>query len=143
MATRSEIRRAARHLGEIDDMLANCADIGLALIENNEQWWQDWFCRLVDSSDFERMRRQVMSSCQTSLGEVKRLRREIPSADLIRANARLHWLLDCCERCPAVNIERQQQGGEFQCLVAEQDITPDNSDFRFTLNDKGNIVEQG
>lgn len=144
MATPSELRQVETILSDLSGKAHLCDSLADALIQTGESWVSsNGFLRLCMPTDFERGRAEVIHACRRAIGTVQKVRSDTLSPHLIHTQHHLAQMLNRCEQCPAQNRERREKGQPFVCLLREGYGDKQQGPFRFHLNEKGQIVEQG
>lgn len=145
MATPQEIRTASTAVNNLSEHVRLCEDIAKALIDVGWPLYSGWPLHSLGfffgSTDHQRARNQVIQGCHTVLADIRRMRRTILSPDLVRVEAQVSRMLDCCSICPNKNHSQQQQGEPFTCLIQKQ-AQASKDGFRFQIDEKGQIIEQ-
>jgi len=140
MATRQEIDAASRSLLRLPEQIELCGAVASALIESEEAWWAEGF--FARSTDYQRARDQVQRELQGARSQIRRIRRDTLSPDLIRADNRTLRMLDCCQKCPQANDQNLKAKKPFACLIKENGGQDALAPTRFTLDEQGQIHER-
>ena len=142
MAKRNEVQLTATTLNEIPKMVDICQQIAEALIETGEQWSRE---ALLFSSflqtDYERARKEIIKKCISASQHLRTIRKKTLSPDAIRARGNISKILECCGDCPAANQRNLTNKKAFCCLVQARLGEGAKDEFRFRLDDKGQIIE--
>ena len=142
MAKGNKVYLTATTLNEIPKMVETCQQVAEALIETGEQWACENF--LVSSllpTDYERARKEIIRKCISACRDLRTIRKQTLSPDAIRARANISKILECCRSCHAANQKRLADKKTFCCLVQARLGEGAEDEFRFRLDDKGQILE--
>ena len=139
MAKRNEVPLTVTTLYEIPKIVETCQQIAEALIETGEQWSREnpLFSSLLPT-DYERARKEIIKKCISARQQLRAIRKKTLSPDAIRARANISRILECCRDCPAANRRSKKA---FCCLVQARLGEGAKDEFRFRLDDKGQILE--
>ena len=142
MAKRNEVHLTVTTLHELPRTVETCQQIAEALIETGEQWSRKnpLFSSLLPT-DYERARKEIIKKCVLARQQLRTIRRNTLSPDAIRGRANVSKILECCEDCPAVNRRKLANKKAFCCLVQARLGEGAKDEFRFRLDDKGQILE--
>ena len=123
-------------------MVETCQQVAEALIETGEQWSREnpLFSSLLPT-DYERARKEVIKKCVSAIQQLRTIRKNTLSPDSIRARASISRILECCGDCPASNRRKLANKKSFCCLVQARLGEGAKDEFRFRLDDKGQILE--
>ena len=139
-----ELQRVDTTLIDLSHRAHLCESLADALIRTGQAWISSkGLLRLCMPTDFERGRTQVLKACRRAIGSVQKLRRRTLSSHLIHTLHHLDQMLNYCGQCPAQNRERRENDLPFVCLLRKNYGDKQQGPFRFHLNEKGEIVEQG
>lgn len=143
MAADAHVKQAEDMLRQFTTNLPACGSIGEALTDVGETWWRAWARGLpILQTDYQRARRRTLAHCRQTLGQLHDLRRSSSHAALIHACDHVRRIQRTCRRCPKVNREQIAKGGAFACQLTGPTPARDTP-FRFNLNAKGDIVDDG
>ena len=143
MVTKEQIETISRNLQGLPADVELCHQVVMALIETN----QNWFTADTNSPDnfpaeYQRALNQVISKCSHLIQQLQNVRREILSPDAIRVTGHVTGILHCCHNCSQANQENISNGKAFSCQAQQQLKQTGKDGFRFTLDQKGQIVEK-
>lgn len=142
MAKHNGVHLTVTTLNEIPQMVETCQQIAEALIETGEQWSREnpLFSSLLPT-DYERARKEIIKKCVSACRQLRTIRKQTLSPDAIRARANISRILECCGDCPATNQKKLADKKAFCCLVQARLGEGAKDEFRFRLDDKGQILE--
>ncbi len=139
MATKQEIREAAKAVESLGDSFTICRDVAIALIDTGQTWLNDNFMdRLFCATEYEKARKKIGEQITESQNQLKKVRDTELSPEAIRAAAYVEQIKKTCEQCPEHNKKRIEEGQKFVCLM---ETKLSKGTFRFRLNEKGKIIE--
>jgi len=142
VATSQEIQTASRMVERTAASIDLCHDVAQALIETGAEWARlEWMRLLLPPTEYERARRDVLSKLRSAMRELRKIRSTSISSAAIRAEPVLAGMIECCRRCPDANRKGLAKGKPFVCLVKQQAGQEPDGSYRFTLDDKGQILE--
>lgn len=142
MAKRNEVHLTVTMLNDIPRMVETCQQIAEALIETSEQWSRtNPLCSWLLPTDYERARKEILKTCVSARKHLRIVRKRTLSSDAIRARANISRVLECCEDCSAANRSNLCDKKAFCCLVQDRLGERAKDEFRFRLDDKGQILE--
>ena len=142
MATKEQLNSITENLNQIPEITQTCHDIASALIESNEKVFSGNVWGLIFPTEYDRARKQVISTCVSTIRELINVRRTVLNPEAIRATSYLNHVENSCRACLAKNIKRMAEGKSFCCLVREASDKNSQKGFRFKLNRKGEILAQ-
>lgn len=142
MVSKERLQGLATRLQGLAGKITLCGDVARALVETGQEWdsvVEPQLDRML--TDFGRSRQEMLSAAQMALGEMFEIRRELLSVDVIRASAYVTKIIEECQGCPRSNRSRIDAGQPFACAVLKRLESHMENPFRFSLNEKGQIVE--
>ena len=142
MATKEQLNSITENLNQIPEITQTCYDIASALIECKEKVFSGNVWGLIFPTEYDRARKQVISTCVSTIRELKNVRRTVLSPEAIRATSYLNHVENRCRACLAENKKRMAEGKSFCCLVRDASDKISSKGFRFKLNKKGDVVAQ-
>ena len=142
MAKRNAVHLSVTMLNDIPRMVETCQQIAEALVETSEQWSRiNPLCSWLLPTDYERARKDILKKCVSARQHLRIVRKRTLSPDAIRARANISRVLECCEDCPTANRSNLGDQKAFCCLVQARLGEGAKDEFRFRLDDKGQILE--
>ena len=143
MATQAQIDRIRTLLSQVAATTDVCASLAVALIETGQPWWNEGFLgRASNPTEYQRARQQILAAATEVFAAARRMRKTMLSPQLILAGAYVTSLCRCCEECPQVNRNRLTERKPFRCLLHERMGGNTPTQFRFRLENGGQIREQ-
>lgn len=143
MATQQQLNSISAKLDRIPEITQTCHDIALALIEANEKvsYGSSVFGFIIQT-EYDRARKQIISTCSSTIRDLRNIRRTVLSSEAIKATSYLSHVANCCKACLAENLGSMTTGKSFCCLIETASEENSIKVFRFKLNEKGQIIEQ-
>ena len=142
MTSRTEANLITTAIKSLPDTFWNCREIAAALIDTNQRVMKvHWWGKLRGITDYERTRARAMSSVHSLIERLNKLRSKDVRPDIIRATAHLKQIRRSCRNCPQTNARNLAAGKPFVCLAANLSNLVQQTTFRFTLDQRGRIVE--
>ena len=143
MTPQERLKSVTSELSKIPENVKTCHDVALALIEANEKVsYAGTILALIVKTEYDRARKQIITTCSSTLRGLKAIRRTALSPDAIRATTCLNHVLECCRECPSENLENMQEPNHFSCPAKEASEDGSMQSFHFALDRKGRIIER-
>ena len=127
----------ASRMRSLPRLIETCRSVAGALIEMR----QPWASRIFGVTDYQRGRERVMQTLRELQLEFRRTRNSILDPRLIQDAVRLTRIIACCQSCPHFNMQRLARTEPFLCRLGTQAASTATPDFRFVLDEKGQIHE--
>lgn len=143
MTTQDDLNFIASEIDEIPKNIKLCQEIVNALIETNQSCINDSvLISLLDPTDYERARKQIIRKCRSIDLALFHVRKSIISPEAIRAAAYLIEILNICTSCLDINRANIWNNKKFSCQMQEKYGKPSENEFRFELDQIGRIIEK-
>ena len=143
MSLNDKIKSVSSKLTQLPQRVQTCHEVAQILIETNQKLTQSnsiW--KLLAPTEYDRARNRVISTCWSATFELDSIRRNSLSTDAIRVTPVIKSIMNCCEKCLTENQNNLSLDKPFCCLLEKAQLNHQTETFRFTLDEKGQIIEQ-
>lgn len=135
-------RSTAYEIKRLDVVVLTCGKAAIGMDKAGLRW--NPVGPLWITTEYGRDRFHVLWRYHHTRHAIRQARRMTRNPTFVSAEAEVAKIGRCCRRCLRVNRKRHEEGQGFVCLVQQmrdQENSPPQAKYRFSLNRQGSIVE--